>query len=45
MSYGAQADACASSGLYHLLMKLKAVVQTKESRGIVEEVIHDFHHQ
>lgn len=32
-------------GLYHLLMKLKAVVQTKESRGIVEEVIHDFHHQ
>lgn len=30
-------------GLYHLLMKLKAVVQTKTSREIVEEVIHDFY--
>lgn len=30
-------------GLYHFLMKLKAVVKTKKSREVVEEAIHDFH--
>ena len=30
-------------GLYHFLMKLKATVQTKKSREIVEEVISEFH--
>ena len=30
-------------GLYHFLMKLKAVVETIQSREIVEEVLHDFH--
>jgi predicted unusual protein kinase regulating ubiquinone biosynthesis (AarF/ABC1/UbiB family) len=30
-------------GLYHFLMKLKAVVNTKQSREVVEEVINEFH--
>lgn len=30
-------------GLYHFLMKLKAVVNTKQSREIVEKVISEFH--
>jgi len=30
-------------GLYHFLMKLKAVVNTKQSREVVEEVISEFH--
>lgn len=29
-------------GLYHFLMKLKATVQTKESREIVEQILFDF---
>lgn len=32
-------------GLYHFLMKLKATVQTKKSREVVEEIIHDFQAQ
>jgi predicted unusual protein kinase regulating ubiquinone biosynthesis (AarF/ABC1/UbiB family) len=30
-------------GLYHFLMKLKAVVNTKQSREVVDEVISEFH--
>lgn len=30
-------------GLYHFLMKLKAIVNTKQSREVVEKVISEFH--